>query len=106
MDYWKIVPCLKIHGLVRLPEKLLRFIPMIRVEGYADAWQYAQAAALYFYGVANSTADFFDHIRGVFRRLLKSAKRPLRRPGVNIKFVIATRPFFPPGSPQNSCKTL
>ncbi|SCX82050.1 hypothetical protein SAMN05216308_101415 [Nitrosospira sp. Nsp13] len=53
-----IVPLLKIHGLVSMLEKLMRFVPMIRVKCYSDARQYAQAAALYFYGLADSTADF------------------------------------------------
>ena len=60
---------LKIHGLISMPKKLLRFVTMIRVECNPDARKYAEAAALYFYGLANNTADFFGHIRSVLRQL-------------------------------------
>ena len=52
-----------------MSEKLLRLVTMLRVECNSYAWEYAQAAASYFYGLADGAADFFGDIRGVLRHV-------------------------------------
>ena len=52
-----------------MSKKLLRLVTMIRVECDSDARQYAEAAVLYFHGLADNAADFFGYIRSVLRQL-------------------------------------